>query len=269
MNRRQNASWKLNSVVVAMLGVSVLGATACKSNGNTNTNTDHDSGVSMSGDGAVAQDLGTSDLGTSDLGTTMADAAVDASTTSMDSGVDDAGTATDAGASGPGTTCGGAHQVVTTVGSPIVMGTIDGYAANLRKDCSTGTDGASGFGMYFEFVAPTTATYTIDTEGSAFDTVLSVDSVCGPDTLMAITCNDDTPFGGDGGDGGDTTSYVTLSATAGTSYFVWVDTYDTAQTGDFVVNIDLLPPDTDAGVDAGSDAGMDAGVVVVGTDGGT
>ena len=76
----------------------------------------------------------------------------------------------------------------------------------------------------YQFVAPATRTYIIDTVGSTYDTVLYVLDGCGG---RELACNDDT-FG--------LQSQVRVSATAGQVLIIVVDGFSTAQ-GSFVLNI--------------------------------
>ena len=200
-------------------------------------------------DGGLAMDSGT--LG--DAGATDSGALLDASATdsgAMDSGALDAGHVADSGAADTGVvldsgapdagltgvTCGGPHSVVHAAGVGVFTGIIDGYAANARTDCGNPSGNQSG--TYFEFVAPSTGFFTIDTHGSAFDTVLTVYTACAAAAANDIVCNDDNPLAT------DNTSSITFWATSDTSYFVWLDTYDAAMTGAFVANITSVPGTT-------------------------
>lgn len=92
--------------------------------------------------------------------------------------------------------------------------------------------------IWFRWTAPATGTVTIDTAGSAIDTVLSVrtgDTV-GSSTEVPGVCNDDTPAGG-------LTSRVTFAVTWGTTYRIRVSGYQAA-TGAYTLNWSLA---TDCG----------------------
>ena len=95
--------------------------------------------------------------------------------------------------------------------------------------CGGGGDKASD--VAFAYKAPATGFYTIDTIGSAFDTVLSVraDSCSGPE----LACNDDV------GDG-SLQSQVGVSLTAGQSVVIVVDGFGT-QSGRFDLNVNFSP----------------------------
>ncbi|MCE2966501.1 MAG: TolB family protein [Phycisphaerales bacterium] len=75
-----------------------------------------------------------------------------------------------------------------------------------------GACGSSAYSpdVYFRFIPPCTGTYTFDTVGSNFDTVLTVLSSCGG---TIITCNDDTS---------GLTSQVSFAANANQSYIIRV-----------------------------------------------
>jgi hypothetical protein len=69
--------------------------------------------------------------------------------------------------------------------------------------------------LWWEWVAPQTATYTIDTAGSAFDTVLAVYEGTALNQLRRVAGNDN-PIGG------NLRARVTLTTTAGTAYQIVV-----------------------------------------------
>jgi len=85
--------------------------------------------------------------------------------------------------------------------------------------------GSSSPDVAFEWTAPAAGTYTIDTVGSMYDTVLFVlDATCGGPELG---CNDDTY---------DLQSEVVVSLAAGQTVVIVVDGYS-GDTGDFVLQI--------------------------------
>ncbi|MGK0361695.1 MAG: hypothetical protein ACI9U2_004013 [Bradymonadia bacterium] len=96
-------------------------------------------------------------------------------------------------------------------------------APNLRlPSCSIGSNAPDAI---YVLVSPVDAEITVDTEGSQFDTVLTVlDADC--DTELA--CNDDGGLG--------TTSLITFDAIAGQTYFVVVDGYQ-ANAGAFTLTV--------------------------------
>ena len=76
---------------------------------------------------------------------------------------------------------------------------------------------------------------TVDTHGSAFDTVLGIFTGTNVSGLTQVAFNDDDPGAGDG------TSLVTFSAGAGTNYYICVDGFDNTAFGNYVLNISSLP----------------------------
>ena len=78
--------------------------------------------------------------------------------------------------------------------------------------------------------------YTLDTEGSDFDTTLSLMDYSGEPTCSdvdVIECDDD--------DGSGTTSSLSYSATGGVSVLIVIDGYEDDDDGDYVLNIGLCP----------------------------
>jgi hypothetical protein len=104
-------------------------------------------------------------------------------------------------------------------------------AANGASDC-----GASAVSpdVYYEFVASCTERVTIDTQGSIFDTVLSVHSGCPATAANSLVCNDDIQ--------GSTNrnSAVTLDVAAGQVIWIRVAGYNGAA-GAFQLNVAELP----------------------------
>ena len=131
--------------------------------------------------------------------------------------------AVDSAPSEAGGAC-GAMNLGSRTGAPVAMGTTSGTSSY---------DGTCGGDMspeaVFEWVAPMAGTYTIDTHGSAYDTVLYVrDGSC---TGSELDCNDDGS--------GAVTSEVSVTVRAGQRIFIFVDGFD-GDSGDFEVNI--TPP---------------------------
>lgn len=102
---------------------------------------------------------------------------------------------------------------------------------------------AGGASVWFAWTAPASGDFTFTTQGSAFDTLLAVYQGATPGALTTLASNND-----DGSGGG--ASSVTLSATAGQTYWIAVDGYNGA-TGAvrlawFAATLDdeipLLPP---------------------------
>jgi hypothetical protein len=89
--------------------------------------------------------------------------------------------------------------------------------------------------VWYQWQSPSSASVTIDTEGSDFDTILSVytGSSVGSLSLVANGTNDDVV------PGSDVTSSVTISVTQGTIYRIAVNGYDNDGTGGDTGNIKL------------------------------
>jgi hypothetical protein len=91
---------------------------------------------------------------------------------------------------------------------------------------------------WWSWTAPSTGIVTFDTQGSNFDTYLSVFTGFNLPNLTLIDFNDDVI------PGSDLTSQVSLNATAGTTYQIAVDGWWT-NTGDIQLNITAPPPPND------------------------
>jgi hypothetical protein len=117
----------------------------------------------------------------------------------------------------------------TTMGPlPLSLsGTTTGAGNETAPPCA----GADADDYAFQFTAPFTATYDIDTGGSGFDTILYVLSDCGG---PPIACNDDT-YG--------LQSRVLPELVAGETVLIVVDGYN--EVGNFDLNIDFLSFDGD------------------------
>jgi Ca2+-binding RTX toxin-like protein/methionine-rich copper-binding protein CopC len=89
--------------------------------------------------------------------------------------------------------------------------------------------------VWWSWTAPSSGTFQVDTEGSTFDTYLSVFTGNAVDNLTKIGSDDD------GGAG--TTSLLNVNATAGTTYQIAVDGSG-GEIGPIKLNIDLAPDTT-------------------------
>jgi hypothetical protein len=81
----------------------------------------------------------------------------------------------------------------------------------------TDLNGDPANGIWFTFTPPTTATYTISTQDSSFDTILSVYTGSAVNSLTFVADDDDS--------GGSATSLITMSLTGGTPYRIRVSGY--------------------------------------------
>ncbi len=104
------------------------------------------------------------------------------------------------------------------------MGDNTGLIDDSVPSCPIGSTG--GEDASYEFTAPAAGSYTFDTIGSSFDTILTALDGCGG---MELACNDDIG-------GGNTDSTITVDLAAGQTVIIVVDGYDGA-TGPFILNI--------------------------------
>ncbi len=91
---------------------------------------------------------------------------------------------------------------------------------------------------WWSWTAPSTGTVTFDTQGSIFDTWLSVYTGSALNSLSLIAFNDDVI------PGSDLTSLVSLNVSVGTTYQIAVDGYQ-SYTGNINLNINAPPPPND------------------------
>ncbi|TNE86382.1 MAG: hypothetical protein EP330_21825 [Deltaproteobacteria bacterium] len=111
-----------------------------------------------------------------------------------------------------------------------IGGTVTAYSCGAGDNNDPGCGGTGGEDLAYFFTAPTTGQIRINTNGSTFDTLLSVnDRRC---TGSELTCNDD------GGTG--TQSSVLVDVTAGRDYWVFVDGYDSFDCGDVELSLDYV-----------------------------
>ena len=111
-------------------------------------------------------------------------------------------------------------------GMPAAMG--DTTSATNNQTASTDCGMSGGPDMAYAWRAPSAGSYVIDTAGTAHDTILYLrDGSC---TGAELACNDDAPSGGG-------QSSVCVTATAGQSFLIIVDGYDSTARGPFVLNI--------------------------------
>jgi hypothetical protein len=87
--------------------------------------------------------------------------------------------------------------------------------------------------VWWSWTAPSSGTFTIDTQGSNFDTWLSVFTGSAVNNLSLIRSDDDTGEG--------FTSLINLNATAGTTYKIAVDGYSDYTLGSIKLNIAAVP----------------------------
>ncbi|MEO0604604.1 MAG: hypothetical protein AAF211_24430, partial [Myxococcota bacterium] len=114
------------------------------------------------------------------------------------------------------------------------------YAANLNNNPSILEPSCGGLGgsdVSWEFTPAVDGRYRFDTEGSVFDTILSVRDGCTGGIELA--CNDDIEVGG-------LASQIDIDLIGGTSYVVAVDQAGAGAPtfgGAVTLNVQLLPPE--------------------------
>lgn len=117
----------------------------------------------------------------------------------------------------------------TTIASTPLTVTADTGGATTESNEPTGIDRVCapiGATLWFKYVAPASASLTIATAGSGFDTVVAVYTGAALGSLARVACNDDVNFSA-----GDLSSRVTLSLTQDTTYWIQIGGYAGASGG--------------------------------------
>ncbi len=110
-------------------------------------------------------------------------------------------------------------------GTGTFTGDTTGAANNHAGSCRSSNDSAE---EVWSFTPDADGTFCVDTQGSDYDTALYVRTDCA-DEDSQVVCNDDVG-------GGNFTSNVEISATANTTYFLFVDGYSN-EVGPYNLNI--------------------------------
>ena len=84
--------------------------------------------------------------------------------------------------------------------------------------CGQTTAANSSLDVFWQFTAPATAVYTVDTCGSSFDTVLTVHTACPATDSNKIACNDDSNINTACASGGFQSRIPTVTLSAGSTY---------------------------------------------------
>lgn len=121
-------------------------------------------------------------------------------------------------------------------------GTLSGVGVALEtgNTCGQGDDfiqacgGSDGEELAYAWTAPSTGTYRIDTDGSDYDTVLTIHEPCPSDDELA--CNDDEA-------GVGTPSAVEISLDSGQEVLMIIEGFS-LECGPFQINISELADDT-------------------------
>ncbi|MCI0631983.1 MAG: hypothetical protein L0Y44_15165 [Phycisphaerales bacterium] len=111
------------------------------------------------------------------------------------------------------------------------FGCTEGLGAEMFNVC--GPEAPSGPDAWFSFTAACEGTLTIDTNGSDFDTVVSVHNECIEDGGITIACDDDSGFG--------TASQLILYTDPGYTYLIRVAGWN-SQYGQFALNLTTACP---------------------------
>jgi hypothetical protein len=144
-----------------------------------------------------------------------------------------------------------------------VSGNNTGATDNGDATCGFNT----GNDVWFTFQAPTTGTYSLDTCGSNFDTVISVHSACPGTTGNQIVCDDDA--GSNGSCPFTLQSYLTFAGVAGTTYTIRLSGYN-EHSGSYVLNIGYpAPANNNCGGAAAIGLGTTTGVTLGATNDGS
>ena len=122
-----------------------------------------------------------------------------------------------------------AYAAAISTGS--YSGCTEGLGTEMFNVC--GPQAPSGPDAWFNFTAACEGTLTIDTNGSNFDTVVSVHNECIEDGGITIACDDDSGIG--------TASLLTLSTEPGYLYHIRIAGYNGAS-GQFVLNLSTACP---------------------------
>jgi hypothetical protein len=104
------------------------------------------------------------------------------------------------------------------------MAVLTGSTTGDDNDINPTCGGGDANDRVIRFVAPAAGTYTFSTDGSSFDTVLTLHQSC----TTQLACDDDSGLG--------TQSLLSRVMTAGEVVLIVIDGYNGA-TGNFVLNI--------------------------------
>ncbi|XZN95821.1 MAG: Ig-like domain-containing protein [Microcoleus sp.] len=137
---------------------------------------------------------------------------------------------------------------VSTTGSNI------GATGEVGEPIQSGTTNS----VWWSWTAPSSNTFVVDTKGSNFDSYLSIFTGAAVNNLSLISFDDDG--------GGNNTSLISLNATAGTTYQIAVDGYN-SNTGAIQLNIattaDITPPTASSFTPADNAIGVAVGANLV------
>ena len=115
---------------------------------------------------------------------------------------------------------------IDLTGQTSTVGNNDGFTSEPGEPLQNGTINSA----WWSWTAPADGTLTVDTNGSDFDTYLTVATGASVDTLTVLDQDDDAGLG--------LQSLITLPVTAGVQYQIAVDGFS-GNTGDIVLNLNL------------------------------
>jgi hypothetical protein len=142
-----------------------------------------------------------------------------------------------------GGSCSPTSGLASRLGEAVYRGSTMGAGRALTPTCASGSTAGE---VLLSWTAPETGTYTFDTAGSTYDTVLELREVdCRP---LPVACDDDS--------GPGTTSRVTIALEAGREIVVHVDGFGDRE-GEFVLSILRDVPDRETVCDDGLDEDRD------------
>ena len=121
----------------------------------------------------------------------------------------------------------------TLISDPVVTITASNVGATKEPGEPNHAGNIGGASVWWTWTPPTNGTVTIDTLGSAFDTLLAVYRGASISSLTAVASSDDVG-------GGFNASRVSFSAVAGTNYLIAVDGFAGAS-GDILLNLNMSP----------------------------
>ena len=166
---------------------------------------------------------------------------------------------------------GGACYTFTTLEMPDACqnaeaacpGTYTGSTAGLTTDgdASCGTSGSSP-DIFYKYTPATNGTLTVDLCDSSYDTVVSVHTACPPTTSNEVDCDDDQGWFGACGWWPTEQSYLEVSVTTGTTYYIRVSGSN-GDSGSYVMSVsgpDCAPFETcDDGIQNQDEERIDCG----------
>ena len=133
---------------------------------------------------------------------------------------------------GPASACPENAEPSSSIGDRVFTGTTEDAGDDFEAGCGWCNEddncGEHSSDRAYQWTAPEAGRYTIDTNGSAFDTILHLLDACDGDELA---CNDDIAAGT------NPQSSITLALANGQTVIIVVDGWGTGSYGEFQINI--------------------------------